>query len=50
VPIKRADGSLFGTLCALDPLPAKLDGVAIGTMEMFARMIGAELESEKPDA
>jgi hypothetical protein len=44
VPIVRADGAFFGTLCALDPKPARLDTAAIQTLEMFARMIGLALD------
>lgn len=45
IPIRRPDGSFFGTLCALDPEPARLDPITIETLQMFARAIGAELES-----
>lgn len=44
VPIRRADGSFFGTLCALDPEPSLLDRATIETLEMFARTIGLELD------
>lgn len=44
IPILRPDGSFFGTLCALDPEPARLDQATIETLQMFARAIGAELE------
>ena len=48
IPIHRADGSFFGTLCALDPLPAKLDDPNIvATLELFAQLIGAQLEVEE---
>lgn len=47
VPIFRADGSFFGTLCAIDSAPAKFDGVHIlRSMELFAELIGTYLESE----
>lgn len=44
VPIYYRNGTLFGTLCALDPEPAMLDEETIRTLEMFAGMIGLELE------
>ncbi|WP_223796753.1 GAF domain-containing sensor histidine kinase [Sphingomonas nostoxanthinifaciens] len=45
IPILRRDGSFFGTLCALDPLPAKLSAPDIvGTFENFARLIGLQLD------
>ncbi|MGB0134324.1 GAF domain-containing protein [Dokdonella sp.] len=46
LPITRDDGSFFGTLCALDPAPSRLDEISIRTLEMFARAIGRELEAE----
>lgn len=48
VPIVRHDGSLFGTLCALDPLPAKLDNPnVLRTLELFAQLIGAQLDAQE---
>ncbi|WP_407311690.1 ATP-binding protein [Pseudomonas sp. nanlin1] len=48
VPIFRTDGSFFGTICALDPLPAKLRGSAIEPMiESFARLLSIQMESEE---
>ncbi|MPS67967.1 MAG: GAF domain-containing protein [Novosphingobium sp.] len=45
IPIFRRDGSFFGTLCALDPLPAKLsDPGIVATFENFARLIGLQLD------
>jgi GAF domain-containing protein len=49
IPILRQDGSFFGTLCALDPEPSKLDSIAIETLRMFARMIGMELVPQHAD-
>ncbi len=46
LPILRGDGSFFGTLCALDPEPSRLDEATLRTLEMFARAIGRELEAE----
>lgn len=48
VPIKRTDGEFFGTLCALDPLPAKLsDGRTLTTFEAFADLIGLQIDAEE---
>lgn len=45
LPIILADGTFFGTLCALDPLPARLDNPdLIQTLEIFARLIGITLD------
>ncbi|MBN6151186.1 GAF domain-containing sensor histidine kinase [Xanthomonas sp. AmX2] len=46
VPIRRPDGSFFGTLCALDPLPAKIDDDTLAMLDLFAQLIGAHLEAE----
>jgi len=46
VPIFKADGSLFGTLCAIDPRPARLSTPeTIGMFKLFAELIGAHLDS-----
>lgn len=46
-PIFRTDGSFFGTVCALDPLPAKLSAdVVLPMMESFAKLLAVQLESE----
>ncbi|RWU22488.1 histidine kinase [Pseudomonas alkylphenolica] len=48
VPVFRTDGSFFGTICALDPLPAALKGSAIQPMmESFARLLSIQIESEE---
>ena len=48
IPIFRIGGEFFGTLCALDPLPAKLDDPNIvRTLELFAQLIAAQLETEE---
>jgi signal transduction histidine kinase len=45
IPILLRDGSFFGTLCALDPLPAKLSEPGIvATFESFAQLIGLQLD------
>lgn len=46
VPIVREDGSFFGTLCALDPEPAKLENPAtIGMFTLFAHLIATQLDA-----
>lgn len=48
VPIYRADGAFFGTLCALDPEPAKVNTSAtIGMFTSFADLIGAQLDAQE---
>jgi signal transduction histidine kinase len=48
IPIFRGDGEFFGTLCALDPLPAKLDDPnVVKTLQLFAKLIAAELEADR---
>ncbi|MES2429111.1 MAG: PAS domain S-box protein [Bacteroidota bacterium] len=44
VPIVRKDGSFFGTLCAIDPKPAKVNTPAIISMfKLFTELISAHL-------
>ena len=44
VPIMRRDGSFFGTLCAIDPQPAKLNNPeTIGMFTLFADLISLHL-------
>jgi GAF domain-containing protein len=46
VPILLADGSFFGTLCAIDPEPNTLnDPSVLGMFHLFAKLIALELES-----
>lgn len=48
VPIRRADGTFFGTLCALDPRPARLNTPeTIGMFKLFADLIGLHLDSQE---
>ena len=48
IPIFRADGSFFGTLCAIDPRPAKLDDPALlRSLELYAQLVAAHLEAEE---
>ena len=47
VPIVYRDGRFFGTLCALDPLPAKLDDPhVLQTLELFAQLIATQLDAD----
>jgi signal transduction histidine kinase len=46
VPIILNDGSFFGTLCALDPRPARLNNPeTIETFNLFAELIGNHLNA-----
>ncbi|QOL80063.1 GAF domain-containing sensor histidine kinase [Pseudooceanicola spongiae] len=48
VPIRRADGAFFGTLCAIDPAPRNLKEDRILSMfRLFAKMIGESLDAEE---
>lgn len=44
VPLIRPDGSYFGTLCGLDPLPAQLSGKAtVSSLTLYAELISRQL-------
>lgn len=46
MPIFRQDGSFFGTLCAIDPRPAKINTPeTIMTFKLFAELISFHLDS-----
>lgn len=46
-PIVRKDGSFWGTLCAIDPQPAKLDNAQMrGMFKLFADLVGFHLEAD----
>lgn len=46
VPIFRQDGSFFGTLCSIDPKPAKLNNPeTIGMFNLFAQLISFYVDS-----
>ena len=48
MPILRRQGEFFGTLCALDPLPAALaEPKTIAMFEAFSQTIGLQLEAEE---
>ncbi len=47
MPIIREDGTFFGTLCAIDPKPAKLKTPEIiGMLRLFAKLIATQLDAE----
>jgi len=47
MPVYRRGGEFFGTLCAIDPEPAKLHRPeVIGMFKLFAQMLGAQLDAE----
>ena len=47
IPVMQPDGRYFGTLCALDPLPAKLSNTAtLASMTLFAQLITKHLAIE----
>lgn len=52
VPIRRTGGVFFGTLCAIDPRPARLKNPeTVGMFNLFAELIASHLEViEKLDA
>lgn len=46
VPIILADGTFFGTLCAIDPKPRKLNTPeVVGMFKLFAELIATHLEA-----
>ncbi len=46
MPIIRADGYFWGTLCAIDPNPAKVDDPqVVGTFKLFAELIAHHLDA-----
>jgi signal transduction histidine kinase len=46
VPIVLADGSFFGTLCAIDPRPARLNTPeTLGMFRLFAELIAKHLDA-----
>src|SRR5215218_4032134 len=48
VPIFRSDGSFFGTLCAIDPKPARLDTPeTVGMFKLFADLIAFHLDAQE---
>jgi len=48
IPIRRSDGTFFGTLCAIDTVPRNVKHPrAVAMLEMFADLIGRSLETEE---
>lgn len=48
VPIRLGDGSMFGTLCAIDPLPARVsDDKVVKAFQLFADLIAQHLQSRE---
>jgi GAF domain-containing protein len=48
VPIKLPDGRFFGTLCAIDPRPARVNTPeTIGMFKLFADLIGQHLDAQE---
>src|ERR1700704_346323 len=48
LPIILADGSFFGTLCAIDPRPARLETPeTIGMFRLFAELIAKHLDADR---
>ena len=48
VPIRRANGAFFGTLCAIDPRPARLKTPeTVGMFRLFADLIGFHLDARE---
>ena len=48
MPIIRRDGSFFGTLCAIDPRPARVESPEIvGMFRLFADLIAHQLDADE---
>jgi signal transduction histidine kinase len=48
MPIFRRDGTFFGTVCAIDPKPAKLKNPqVVGMFKLFAELISLKLDAEE---
>lgn len=48
IPIITADGGFFGTLCAIDPLPASFDeATVLKSMGLYAQLIAMNLDLHK---
>jgi signal transduction histidine kinase len=46
MPIMLSDGSFFGTLCAIDPRPARIDTPeTVGMFKLFAELIAFQIEA-----
>ena len=49
VPIYRASGRFFGTLCAVDPEPRSIDQATIRAFEQFAKALGEVIDAAIPE-
>ena len=48
MPIFRADGAFFGTLCAIDPRPARLNKPeVVGMFKLFASLVAFYLDAQE---
>jgi len=48
IPIFRPDGFYFGTLCGIDPEPARLsEGATVPALTLFAELVSRQLETER---
>ena len=48
MPIRRSSGAFFGTLCAIDPRPARLKTPEItGMFKLFAELIACQLDAQE---
>lgn len=47
MPLHRRDGTFFGTLCALDPLPRDLSDDDVTIFELLSGLIAYEMEAEE---
>jgi signal transduction histidine kinase len=48
IPIRRGEGDVWGTLCAIDPRPAQLKTPAVvGMFELFAQLIAFHLDAQE---
>ena len=47
MPLFRPEGSRFGTLCALDPLPTSLSESDLDLLRLFAQLVTHELRAEE---
>ncbi|MFC5567047.1 ATP-binding protein [Rubellimicrobium aerolatum] len=46
VPVVRTDGSVWGTLCALDPVPRRITPQTVTTFRLFTQLIALELDRQ----
>ncbi|QNA90265.1 GAF domain-containing sensor histidine kinase [Massilia sp. Dwa41.01b] len=47
IPVFRTDGSYFGTLCGLDPEPARLtEKATVSTLHLFAELVSKQLDAD----